>query len=95
MKQRIEWIDVAKGLGMILIVFYHIYGSFYGWLNIEIYLKFFTCFFMPLFFIISGFLAHPIKISKKDYIIKITKAYLLPIVIYGIVFYLLTYLLTY
>ena len=45
--QRLDWLDMAKGIGMILVV----YGHSYGPSNYYVYL-----FHMPLFFILSGFL---------------------------------------
>ena len=46
-KQRISWIDMAKGYGTILVIFAHIH---YGLLRTWIY-----TFHMPLFFFLSGY----------------------------------------
>ncbi len=45
--QRLDWLDMAKGIGMLLVV----YGHSYGPDNYYVYL-----FHMPLFFILSGYL---------------------------------------
>lgn len=60
MGKRIEWIDVSKGIGIILVLIGHI--SLNGGLN-----KFIYSFHMPLFFILSGF---TFKLAKKENFIK-------------------------
>ena len=47
--KRIPWIDIGKGIGIILVIAGHTFteGQFYVWLN---------SFHMPLFFLLSGFL---------------------------------------
>lgn len=62
-KERIEWIDIAKGIGIILVVIGHMFRGFTSagmykqydgilkYIDYTIY-----SFHMPLFFIISGFL---------------------------------------
>ena len=49
MTKRIEWIDIAKGIGIILVVIGHIS-------QIEVLNDIIYSFHMPLFFIISGYL---------------------------------------
>jgi fucose 4-O-acetylase-like acetyltransferase len=56
---RIEWIDAARGIGIILVVFGHverglfssniIHGPYWNWLDFSIY-----SFHMPLFFFLAG-----------------------------------------
>ncbi|MDZ5494822.1 acyltransferase family protein [Lacticaseibacillus casei] len=61
--QRIEWIDVAKGLGIIAVVLGHFYPrnttfyeSLYWW-------------HMPLFFMIGGFFVKPTTLpTLRDYL---------------------------
>ena len=60
MGKRIEWIDVSKGIGIILVLIGHI--SLNGGLN-----KFIYSFHMPLFFILSGF---TFNLAKKEKFIK-------------------------
>lgn len=56
--QRYNWIDVMKGIGIIVVVIGHIFG---GYLKDFIFL-----FHMPLFFFISGYL-YKNKINQKQY----------------------------
>ncbi|GFI47337.1 hypothetical protein IMSAGC019_02661 [Lachnospiraceae bacterium] len=45
--QRKDYLDIAKGIGIILVVWAHVEGSFY---------RYITQFHMPFFFFISGML---------------------------------------
>ena len=64
MNKRIEWIDIAKGIGIILVVLGHI--SFTNeQLNVWMY-----SFHMPLFFMISGYLCKKKKTLFKDIVHK-------------------------
>lgn len=47
MTKRLEWIDIAKGIAIILVVLGHATGA-------SVVGKYIYCFHMPLFFIISG-----------------------------------------
>lgn len=58
MKKRIEWIDIAKAIGIIAVVIGHFapkdttfYASIYWW-------------HMPLFFIIGGFFVKPLQLQE-------------------------------
>ena len=70
---RMEWLDSAKAIGMILVYIGHC--NIPNW-NLYIYL-----FHMPLFFIISGFLWNAEKnrnMKFKDFAQKKFKAYIIP-----------------
>lgn len=61
-KERLTYIDVAKGLLMVLVVFHHVDGNAtkYGIINsavddIHAFSNIFVSFFMPCFFIITGY----------------------------------------
>ncbi len=70
---RVEWIDTAKALGIILVVLGHTYDIPH-WLYCLIY-----GFHMPLFFLLSGLTyRYDPNISFGNYVIKLAKAYLLP-----------------
>nr|MBQ8251770.1 acyltransferase family protein [Lachnospiraceae bacterium] len=69
MEKRIDWIDIAKGIGIICIVLGHL-GN--GKINSIVY-----TFHVPLFFFLSGFLLN-IEGKTKDFIKKKSKALLLP-----------------
>ena len=70
---RIEWIDSAKGLGIILVVLGHTW-DIPNWLYCGIY-----AFHMPLFFMLSGLTCKFEKqVSAKEYLLKLWKAYIIP-----------------
>ena len=61
MKDRLKWIDLSKGIGMMLVVIghtgiYHSFPFFYNWIY---------SFHMPLFYFISGFLYNSNKYSNN------------------------------
>lgn len=70
LKKRLEEIDAAKGIGMILVIFGHtlLYGnSAFRWI---------FSFHMPLFFFLSGYTVQPEKYSNiKEYSIRKIKAF--------------------
>ncbi|MCT1391418.1 acyltransferase family protein [Peribacillus frigoritolerans] len=76
--QRESWLDIAKGLGIILVVIGHSENAV-----VHHYLFWFH---MPLFFMISGYLFRPlVSISElKLFIIKKTKQLLIPYVSFGL-----------
>ena len=76
MNERIEWIDVAKAIGIVLVIFGHAYdcyarGYLYG-------------FHMPLFFFLSG-LTFKLGEDKRRFFWKKIKGILIPYCIYGII----------
>lgn len=76
--KRIEWIDVAKAIGIILVVFAHaLTKNTYMWNIIQ-------QFHMPLFFIISGILFKGNVLSKKLVISKLKRLYI-PFVVLNII----------
>lgn len=77
-KQRDKSIDIAKGIGIILVV----YGHMVCPIKEEILL-----FHMPLFFLLSGYFFSS-KDSVKDFLRKKSKALLVPFVL----FYILSFL---
>lgn len=60
MKQRIDYLDVAKGIGILLMVSAHIYDS-------EYYQVIVYSFHMPLFILISGFLLGKSRNADKPF----------------------------
>lgn len=73
--KRISYIDMAKGIGIILVVYGHL-----GFAS-ESVLTWITSFHMPLFFILSGMLlshTNAVKYSMADFISKKAKALLIP-----------------
>ena len=75
-KERIDWIDIAKGIGIILVVLGH--------LNVDgqINRLFIYCFHMPLFFFISGIVFNIKGVEFKEFLIKRIKSLYLPYVVF-------------
>ena len=74
---RIHFLDVAKGIGIYLVVLGHVTHSEWLWYYI-------WQFHMPLFFFISGLLYSP-KYSFKDFLIRKTKLLYIPYVIFFLI----------
>ncbi|WCT73539.1 acyltransferase family protein [Sphingomonas naphthae] len=53
-KARVLWADVARGIGILLVVIGHVWQDSEPWLMAAIY-----AFHMPLFFLLSGYFTHP------------------------------------
>ena len=66
MKQRIDWVDTAKGFTIIGTIISHCveWGSFVR--------NFLFSFHMPLFFLLSGYTTKPVD-NKKDLLLKTKK----------------------
>ncbi len=78
-KQRIEYIDIAKGIGMLLVVWGHIMIG--GWTNPFIY-----AFHIPLFFFISGMMfRRNTQGGFKTFLIKRIKTIVLPYLFYSFI----------
>ena len=67
--QRLDWLDMAKGIGMILVV----YGHSYGPSNYYVYL-----FHMPLFLFFPAFFLTVSRSSERIFI-KNLQAYISPL----------------
>jgi fucose 4-O-acetylase-like acetyltransferase len=81
--KRINYTDIAKGIGIILVIFGHTLRGVPGLVN------FIYSFHVPLFFVISGFFYSPSKNDNtKLFILKKVKTLLIPF----FSFYLLSYL---
>ena len=77
-KAHIDWIDVAKGLGLVLVIWGHLlYSGSWDIVNRAIY-----SFHMPMYFIISGFVAHPRKTTLKKRICSQAYRLLLPSIVF-------------
>lgn len=81
MKKRVDYIDIAKGIGIFLVVFGH---TFYG----KGIVNCIYSFHMPLFFFLSGIVFNEHKYNKaKDFFRDKTKTILLPYTVFFIVTY--------
>ena len=87
---RIEYIDIAKGVGILLVVFGHIvWGGNYEMPYAQVISNSIYSFHMPLFFIISGLCIKDSKILEKKTIRKMVKVYLVPYAIWTVIYLLL------
>lgn len=84
-RQRLDYIDVAKGIGIIFVVLSHIINQD-SIINSVIY-----SFHVPLFFILSGLFVNP-KQSFKTYFLKNVKRLLFPFIIFFLIGFGTTYL---
>lgn len=75
-KQRLDYIDCAKGFGMVCVILGHM-----GLVKLN---PFFSSFHMPIFFLISGYFLSEKKVDKKDFAIKKAKRLLVPYVLSGV-----------
>lgn len=76
---RIKWIDVARGIGLLLVIFGHlvIWGEpVFNWIY---------SFHMPLFFFLSGYLLKPELKNAKLFLKKISLALIIPYFIFVII----------
>lgn len=76
MKHRIEHIDIAKAIGILLILSSHIVCSseFSESVSLNMYWRVIGSFYVPLFFVLSG-IFHPSNdtISLRDYLLKVVR----------------------
>ncbi len=83
-KKRILWIDVARGIAILLVVLGHCIGDLNDPGN-----RFILAFHMPLFFFLSGMCASENVIPVKKYLVKKVKTLLVPQAVLGILNFLL------
>lgn len=87
--KRIEYIDIAKGIGIILVIFGHVvWGGNYTIFGHQFISNFIYSFHMPLFFVISGLCIKESKTLDAHTIKKIVKSYLIPYFIWTIIYML-------
>lgn len=80
MSKRIEYIDIFRGIGILLMCMGHVY--FGDKLDILIH-----AFHMPMFFFIAGFLYHPKPLSKAA--VSKFKSLLIPYITFGCLFFII------
>lgn len=77
-KERFDYIDIARGLGILMVVWAHIAAN-----NATV--GFIYTFHMPLFFFISGMMFNRVRyIGFKDFALKRVKRLFVPYVLYSI-----------
>lgn len=84
----INWINIAKGFGIIFIVFGHSHAPDY-------FYHFFYYFHIPLFFFISGYLFNKEQPSLDKYIKNKFFSYMIPYFVYGLFFTFMMIILLY
>jgi fucose 4-O-acetylase-like acetyltransferase len=83
--RRIE-LDIAKGIGIILVVWAHAQGPFSNYIS---------AFHMPFFFFISGMLYMNKRRSVKEYTLKKCTSLLMPFLWWNLIFYPVFFVLYY
>ena len=82
--KRLDYLDYAKGIGILLVILAHIYA----WnpdINREIVVVWIYSFHMPLFFIVSGMLIKFKNYDKpKEFIISKVKHILFPYILFSL-----------
>ena len=69
-RNRVEWVDIAKGIGILLVLFNHVITAYVRRIgNVDLLsslpVTVIASFFMPLFFYLSGLFIH--SILKKNF----------------------------
>jgi len=83
MSDRIEWLDIAKGIGIIFVIFAHVLTISPALLN------YIYSFHMPLFFFVSGYLFSDTKYKTlKSFAKKKVQTLIVPYFIFSIVSFL-------
>jgi fucose 4-O-acetylase-like acetyltransferase len=78
--KRIEWLDEAKGIGIVLVMLQHYWNS----QDLHLFFVWIVSFHMPLFFICSGY-SFSNKRNIKDYIIHKLRTIIVPYFCLGII----------
>ena len=87
-RSRVEWVDIAKGIGIILVIIGHLSIPY---TDLWIY-----TFHMPLFFFLSGVVFSGIKYKFKAFLLKRIKALVIPYFALGFgIFLFFTFLYVY
>lgn len=73
--KRMEWLDIAKGIGVFLVVYGHSHAPF----NLYAYY-----FHMPLFMILSGYLYRPSQ-SLRTFVVKKIQSLYIPFVVWNLI----------
>ena len=87
MNKRDKVIDVAKGIGIILVILAHVLKG----KNIFV-LEVIYYFHMPLFFFISGLLSYYDKSNNfKEFLLKKFKSIIIPYIVFSIISFIYSY----
>lgn len=83
-RKRIEWVDMLKGLAIILVMLGHCTNHEYGNLSGGIHMWIYT-FHMPLFFFLSGFVFSTHEENYKKFVVRKLKSIIIPMVCFNII----------
>ena len=82
--ERIKYIDIAKGIGILLVIIGHSFPESY----IQ---RLCYCFHMPLFFFISGLCYNHLKYDFRKLLRVCTRQLLIPLVLFSVILYVLRF----
>lgn len=92
-KKRIDWIDIAKGIGILLVLIEHTYTAYNRRMGIiesndtNFFISVIKSFFMPLFFFLSGvFIKSILSQDLKKVFINKFKRLMIPYFFWGIIY---------
>ena len=88
MNKRVEWIDIAKGYGILCVIIGHLPLPFFRALRGEIY-----TFHMPLFFFLSGCVFSVNKYNFKEFLKRKIKTIVVPYFALGIPMIIFSFIL--
>ncbi|MCT6850827.1 MAG: acyltransferase family protein, partial [Staphylococcus epidermidis] len=94
MKKRLDWLDYGKGITILMVVIYHGFTylipkvSGFEMTLMDFISGFLFLFIMPLFFAFSGYLHNKVNdsIQYKTQIIKKVKGFLLPYILFSVLY---------
>lgn len=86
-KKRIEWIDIAKGIGMVLVMLGHMQIPYSSPFNNEVYIQnvFLYSFHVPLFMFLSGLCFSDKDIKFSEFLKKKFKSLIVPYIFFAVV----------
>jgi len=90
-KNRLEWVLIAKGIGIFLVVVGHFFpaSSPEYWIEMR---KIIYTFHMPLFFLLSGYLYNEVKYSYFSLLANKVRRLLFPFISIAIIFFIIKYI---
>lgn len=94
-KARLRFLDNAKGLGMMMIVWMHIWGNNTFGFPPQFVNSYITSIYVPLFFVLSGYLIRVGNISLKRDMAKKAKSILRPFAVVYLFSFMVSYLLSF
>ena len=90
---RFKFLDISKGIGMMMIVWMHIWGNKPETFTSPSINNIISSIYVPLFFILSGYLLKVETLNIKKEIIKKTKSLLRPFIVMYLFSFITSYLL--